>query len=160
MLCQSGPDNGRQCLKQFRTKKTILWLGLMAYVLAGTGFMGTTVVCYGSDGHFALEASNEGVCSSTLLMMSENISLTEKDLQVIHRHCGSCLDFPLMGGPPDHTVVSVPRFLSQFRVMTLLSPSTVAVSTKTMIRSANISPDLLIRNNDIDAILRTVIIIV
>lgn len=82
-------------MKSFFRLKSLIWLLLFACLLLGAGARSRLVLCFGSDGHVALEASEVGVCGSSSNASVETIGfLTSLKSQSRADHCGPCVDIP------------------------------------------------------------------
>jgi len=85
-------------LSKVRKHKSILMLLLMAGFLASFGKYGTLVLCFGEDGHVAVEAASVEHCceptSAVPLRLYSEVPL-EPGIHDSVYPCGSCLDIPL-----------------------------------------------------------------
>jgi hypothetical protein len=82
-------------MKSIYQFKSLIWLLIVACFLLETGARSGLVLCFGSDGHVALEASDGGVCGTPLTTSGERV-LSHGRFESKRRadHCGSCVDFP------------------------------------------------------------------
>ena len=81
-----------------RKHKSILVLLLMAGLLASFGRHGTFVLCFGEDGHVAVEAASAEHCCEPVSAVPLPPSSGVPAKPGIHESdypCGSCLDIPL-----------------------------------------------------------------
>lgn len=83
-------------MKKSRTKVFILYLSLLAHLLAGAGSVECVVLCFEADGQVAVEYSRNGTCCSspTVQVSSRSSSLVKSSS--VKDHCGTCLDIPVL----------------------------------------------------------------
>lgn len=65
---------------------------LVLLLLSGLGLPTGLVMCYGADGHVAIEVAGDSDCSGLI----QKIDYSQDHQFVAERHCGQCTDIPLM----------------------------------------------------------------
>ncbi len=83
-----------------RVRTSAIWISLLIYILAGVVGSEAMVLCFGSNGHIAIEAPPGGLCSETLDVSNETASpSTISSPSPSQDHCGPCVDFPIFTEP-------------------------------------------------------------
>lgn len=78
-------------------RKTGVCVSLAACLWAFLGGFGHAVICFGEDGHVAIEVANSDCCDSRYGMGVEH-SFESFEFSAVSAppgHCGSCVDIPL-----------------------------------------------------------------
>ncbi len=99
------------------------WMCLSAYLLVGLGSINMAVVCFGTDGHIAIEAASDYCCDQSPDGSQHiNSSSTMKvSLALAVNYCGPCVDLPFSAGNPDRQFVPTQDTSSQARLLYLPS---------------------------------------
>ncbi len=120
---------------------TLILLGLLICPPFGLEGMGHIVLCFGADGHIAVETVPNGHCSN---FMRVSTYTTQQSTQIIGRdftgdHCGSCVDISVsIGSLNEHFAPILKKF---FKKQLMVSTHSVcAASTFTKI----LTEDLLL----------------
>ncbi len=81
-----------------RYKKTSILFVLLAFISYGLIEIEHAVLCFGSDGHVAVEASLNGRCINVSVSPSQSTPRTssENTITPTDNHCGACIDIPLL----------------------------------------------------------------
>lgn len=69
-------------------------VALLVFLVVGVTGASDTVMCYGSDGHVALEALGSRGCSDFVPKTPTQASPSKA--LVVNDHCGGCVDIPLL----------------------------------------------------------------
>ena len=72
-------------------RKTVVTIVCLAYLVLVTGSGSASVICFGEDGHVAIEIDRGGTCADSKHEPSPECQLSEAP----HCHCGPCIDIPL-----------------------------------------------------------------
>ena len=94
MVKNSSKQKNNNVLYHLRTFAA--WIGLSAYILVGLGGMGRNIVCFGANGHIAIESASDSCCGKLSAVSSRiNSSSTVISAQVsVDGHCRPCVDLP------------------------------------------------------------------
>lgn len=101
-------------------KATIPLVWLFIYLLIGHGLLSNVVLCFGGDGHIAVEAVQSGYCDSAsgaILPIALNpapigaVSYTASfKVFLTQYHCGPCSDLPLLiDGSDQQYINTIPQ---------------------------------------------------
>jgi hypothetical protein len=74
-------------------KKAATFTICLAYMLLMLGSSNAAVICFGEDGHVAIELGSEGDCAH--FPSSDDASHSLFDTTTAQCHCGPCVDIPL-----------------------------------------------------------------
>lgn len=87
---------------RFRKIHFVAWSVFVATFLPGVGGLGENVLCFGADGHIAVEAAvSPGACFSASGGANASADPLEPELASKGDHCGPCADFPVLVGSAD-----------------------------------------------------------
>ena len=84
--------------------KMTAWLSLLMYLLLPIAGFTDLVICYGSDGHVAIESAQKGSCCTKSSDTSTRTLSKSVDKHILYSTgdpCGPCADFPLLVGRPE-----------------------------------------------------------
>ena len=110
-------------MKYKRRKTFFIHLTLLAYLVAGVVDLNEVVLCFGNDGHVAIErATLGGRCESAPAQPASPLTLTTAD-DASACHCGPCVDVALasIDAPPTR-VLSLQDVTPQFKLLALPAP--------------------------------------
>jgi len=151
-----------QIKNRIRSRTSILWFIVLVYLMAALGDTDGLILCYGLDGHIAVETALIGSkCGPSSSATSQTTSCTQSmmDDNSTQAHCTSCVDIPLL-----------PDFLNQcfFRVknrvllskVPLIATFSFVPSTFARMSLSGFSLQPLIDNNFPLAFIRTVILLI
>lgn len=94
-------------MTRFRKVPFVAWTVLLAVFLSGSGAAGESVICFGADGHVAVEAAvTPGACHSASLERVAAVDDPERELTRKGDHCGPCVDVASLFGPWARTTIS------------------------------------------------------
>ena len=94
-------------MRRFRKPSVVAWAVFLAVFLPGAGGPGDNVVCFGGDGHVAVEAAvSPGACHSGSLAQDASAGDPERELSRGGDHCGPCVDVVSLSGPWASTTFS------------------------------------------------------
>jgi len=84
-------------LSTTRAHKAIVTLAALTYLFSTVGVAANKVLCFGVDGHVAIEYAENMDCTSFQLekTQSSRIDLAVQSNALSNSHCGSCVDIPL-----------------------------------------------------------------
>jgi len=103
--------------RSYNTSKKFIPLFIILYLIIGQLPLQGTVLCYGSDGHLAIENANGNKrCGQPLEInnsKSDIGSLNKIGNQYVTRHCGPCVDILISENNSEKKVVSSNNLLSQ-----------------------------------------------
>ena len=100
-------------------------------LLIGVSGQSSLSLCFGADGHVAVESSSDGRCTSFSEHAPEFLkSQSAVESQSAPDHCGSCVDFPFFSSVAEtqKTTISSERFSKQTFAALLPTPAFVLVS--------------------------------
>jgi hypothetical protein len=107
-------------VRRFRKAPVVVWTVFLAIFLPGAGGPGDSVICFGEDGHVAVEAAvTPGACHSASLERDAAVDEPERELSREGDHCGPCVDVASLSGPWASTMFS--SNLSEHTVSSALS---------------------------------------
>ena len=89
--------------------KITAWLCLPMCLLLPIAGFADLVICYGSDGHVAIESAQKGSCCTESSDTSTRILSKSVDKHILYSTgdpCGPCVDFPLLVGRPETQFIS------------------------------------------------------
>jgi hypothetical protein len=92
--------------------KTIAWLVLLPYLMAGMGIAtGPTVICYGEDGHVRIESTLNMCCEGPSGTLSQSTSSLYANLDTFQTDdtCGNCVDIPVLANATIAHLTSPPK---------------------------------------------------
>lgn len=121
-------------MKHFRLGQSKAWWVLLAYLLISTGGSVNGVLCFGLDGHIALEFTGLGGCGPESVDGSGSTTLSLAASENGRDHCGPCVDVPILANASDNSIASVKQPGSQQRVP-LATPVTTAAREITAVKS-------------------------
>lgn len=96
--------------------KITAWLCLLMCLLLPIAGFADLVICYGSDGHVAIESAQKGSCCTESSDTSTRILSKSVDKHILYSTgdpCGPCVDFPLLVGRPETQFVPTKNTSSQ-----------------------------------------------
>ena len=137
-------------------------LCLLAYLLIGQGAVQNFVLCFGVDGHIAVESAPSGTrCEPFLNMAPQGASSLSsiKDIAPLYWHCGPCLDLSISAGNSYLPVYSVQNRMPQVGSF-LLAVSLSPLSTYAEILPEVFLPQALSTNHSFLASLRSVVLLI
>lgn len=131
-------------MKLSRLKKFKVCFALLVSLFTIAG-VGNLVLCFGEDGHVALEFSPTGRCATAA--------------EAVGDHCGPCVDIPLLAGTSDHqlTLVEAPSFrevIASIPQIHFVGAGPEADRWQPLWLSSNLLPDTIL------ASLRTVVLVI
>lgn len=87
------------------TKK--VWIALLAFFLGGVGYGGGLALCFGADGHVAVEAAPSGSCDDSSGVLSQAVSrFSPEKLSALAAYCcNPCVDLPVSEDAPDQQCI-------------------------------------------------------
>jgi hypothetical protein len=95
-------------VRRFRKIPVVAWAVFLAVFLPGVGGLGESVLCFGADGHVAVEAAvSPGACFSAPVSGDASAKYPERELSREGDHCGPCVDFPVLVNEIDRGVSSL-----------------------------------------------------
>ena len=84
-------------MRRFRKIPLVAWTVFLSVSLPGVGGLGESVLCFGADGHVAVEAAvSPGACFSAPVSGDAFAINPERELSREGDHCGPCVDFPVL----------------------------------------------------------------
>jgi hypothetical protein len=87
-------------VRRFRKTPIVTRAVFLAVFLPGVGGPGDSVVCFGADGHVAVEAAvSPGSCHSASLGRDAAVDNPEREFSRGGCHCGPCVDVASLSGP-------------------------------------------------------------
>lgn len=87
-------------VRRFRKASVVAWAVFFTVFLPGAGGLGESVLCFGADGHVAVEAAvSPGACYSASMRLDASADGPERELSREGDHCGPCMDVPSLSGP-------------------------------------------------------------
>ena len=112
-------------MSRFRKSPFVAWAVFLAVFLPGAGGPGDSVICFGADGHVAVEAAvTPGACHSASIGRDSSADGPERELFRGGDHCGPCVDVVSLSGPWASTT-----FSSHLSGHTLLSATSTSPSS-------------------------------
>lgn len=136
---------------------TIPLIWLLIYLSIIPMQLSNHVLCIGTDGHIALEASANGRCTDAHATHSAHVEITIAEASQEEDHCGSCIDFaifvplntepylvPVHDGlvPPASVVSQITHHTSDSIVLThtplldiplIINPTLISLRTTTLL---------------------------
>lgn len=110
-------------MKRFRKIPLVGLAVVLAVFLPGVGGAGESVLCFGADGHVAVEApASPGACFSKSMGWETSTGTPGRELSRKADHCGPCADLPDLSGPWANTAFS--WHVSEEAAWPAMSPST------------------------------------
>jgi hypothetical protein len=84
-------------LSATRIHKVVVTLAAVTYLFATVGAAGAKVLCFGADGHVAIELAQDAACMSFQPSnpQTSGTDSAEHSDAPSDDHCGSCVDIPL-----------------------------------------------------------------
>ena len=137
-----------------------LWL--LTYLVIGQGALQSFVLCFGVDGHIAVESAPAGTgCGPFLNMASQGASSLSsiKDSGPLYWHCGPCLDLSITSGNSYLPVYSVQDRVPQVESL-LLAVSLSPLSTHAEILPEVLLPQALSADRSFLVSLRSVVLLI
>ncbi|MGE5699844.1 MAG: hypothetical protein ACM31N_07255 [Deltaproteobacteria bacterium] len=87
-------------MRRFRKPAVVAWTVFLTVFLPGVGGPGESVLCFGADGHVAVEAAvSPGACYSASVAWRTPVDAPERELSREPDHCGPCADVLSLSGP-------------------------------------------------------------
>lgn len=112
-------------MRRFRKTPVVAWAVVLAVLLPGLDGLGESVLCFGADGHVAVEAAvSPGACSAASVFGDTSSYNPERELSR-GDHCGPCVDVASLSGPWVSTTFS--SHLSEHTAWSAMSPSRISL---------------------------------
>jgi len=96
-------------MRDLRPKQTAAWMGFLVSLLLGAGGPANLVLCYGADGHIALEFTSDAGCGPASGKEQRSNSPSAAASETEGDHCGPCVDVPVTARAPHENFISVQR---------------------------------------------------
>ncbi len=116
------------------TSIQLIWL--LLYIIIGQGPLPDLVMCFGANGHIAVEASQNGRCGrSARSPLQEYNELSSPKAPFPKDHCGPCVDISFSTGSLYEEVVLAQNMASQteapaFAASPFSLPASVEIATE------------------------------
>ena len=108
--------------------RIVLFIALLVYLIVGLRGMEHAVLCFGSDGHVAVEASQNGRCINFSASSSHRDPQTSSGntISSAGSHCVGCTDIPLSINNNIKKVIFVKKYVPQKEITSLVGFSYIS----------------------------------
>jgi hypothetical protein len=136
-----------------KNRQNVLWLGLVAYGLSVVLGSVDAVICYGADGHVAIEAAHDRCCADSCQGAGTGGVQGDREYSIgLNQDC--CTDIPIADGKANKCTVNSDKD-SCAKVLVNLEPAVSSLQLLPVIQ-----PSVFVPRSSTDNPLTTIILLI